>query len=125
MKKSIIYLLMGIFLLFVAEKNQSIDFQQDVATQNISFHFLSFAKKHHLNHSLEKASFQQISDSLDSPEEMDISFANSLDAIAVLAVLGLGYLFHAFFKRTKQKFHEPETIIYSVKRFILLRSIRI
>ena len=125
MKKSIIYLLMGIFLLFVAEKNQSIDFQQDVATQNISFHFLSFAKKHHLNHSLEKASFQQINDSLDSPEELNLNFSDSLNTIAVLAVFGLGLLFQAFFKRTKKKFHEPETIIYSVKRFILLRSIRI
>lgn len=125
MKKGIIYLLMVIFLLFLAEKNQSIDFQQDVATQNISLNFLSFAKKHHLNHSLEKASFQQINDSLDSPEELNLNFSDSLSTIAVLAIFGLGFIFLSFFKRQKQKFHEPETILYSVKRFILLRSIRI
>lgn len=125
MRNGIIYLLMCIFLLFTVENKQSLDFQPDFGSQNISFQLFSFAKKHHLNHSLEKASLQQINDSLDSPEEFDLGLSNAFSAIAVLAVFGLGYLLHLYFKRTKQKFHEPETIIYSIKRFILLRSIRI
>lgn len=116
---------MCIFLLFTVENKQSLDFQPDFGSQNISFQLFSFAKKHHLNHSLEKASLQQINDSLDSPEEFDLGLSNAFSAITVLAVFGLGYLLHLYFKRTKQKFHEPETIIYSIKRFILLRSIRI
>jgi len=118
---------MCIFMLFTAENKQSLDFQPDFGNQNISSQLFSFAKKHHIDKSLEKASFQQANDSLDSPEEvnLDLSFSNSFNAIAVLAVFGLGYLLHVYFKRNKQSFHEPETIIYSVKRFILLRSIRI
>lgn len=125
MRNGIIYLLMCIFLLFTVENKQSLDFQPDFGGQNISFQLFTFAKKHHLNHSLEKASLQQINDSLDSPEEFDLGLSNAFSAIAVLAVFGLGYLLHLYFKRTKQKFHEPETIIYSIRRFILLRSIRI
>lgn len=125
MRNGIIYLMMCIFLLFTVENKQSLDFQPDFGSQNISFQLFSFAKKHHLNHSLEKASLQQINDSLDSPEEFDLGLSNAFSAIAVLTVFGFGYLLHLYFKRTKQKFHEPETIIYSIKRFILLRSIRI
>ncbi len=125
MKKSIIYLLLGIFLLFLAEKNQSIDFQKDATTQNISLQSLSFVKKHHPNHSLEKASFQQVNDSLDAPEELNLNFSDSLCTITAFAVFGLGFLFRALYNRQKRKFHEPETIIYPVKRFILIRSIRI
>ena len=125
MKKGIVYLLISIFLLFIAENKQSLDLQQDLANPNISFQLFSFAKKHHLNKSLEKISFQQINDSLDSPEEIDLGFSSAINAIAVLAVFGFGYFLELYYRRTRQKFHEPETIIYSVKRFILLRSIRI
>lgn len=125
MKKGIIYLLMSIFLLFTVENKQTLDFQQDFGSHNISFQLFSFAKKHHRNHSLEKTSLQQINDSLDSPEEFDLGLSNAVNALAVLAVFGFGYLLHLYFRRTKKKFHAPETIIYPVKRFILLRSIRI
>lgn len=118
---------MSIFLLFTVENKQSLDFQPDFGNQNISSQLFSFAKKHHIDKSLEKASFHQANDSLDSPEEsnLDLSLSNSLNAVAVFAVFGLGYLLHIYFRRKKQSFHEPETIIYSVKKFILLRSIRI
>jgi len=128
MKKGIIYLLMCIFLLFTVENKQSLDFQSDFGAQNIAASpFLSFAKKHHIDKSLEKASFQQANDSLDSPEEinLDLTVSNSLNAIAAIAVFGLGYFLQAFFRLKTKKFHEPETIIYSIRRFILLRSIRI
>ena len=125
MRNGIIYLLMCIFLLFTVENKQSLDFQPDFGSQNISSQFFSFAKKHRSTHSLERTSLQQINDSLDSPEEFDLGLSNAFNAIAVLTVFGLGYLLHLYFKRSKQKFHEPETIIYSIRRFILLRSIRI
>jgi len=125
MKKGIIYLLMSIFLLFLAENKQTLDFQPDFGNQNISFHIFSFAKKHRLNHSVEKTSLQQINDSLDSPEESDLSFPNAYNFIAIVTTFGFAYFLHLYFRRQKQIFHEQETIIYSIKRFILLRSIRI
>lgn len=125
MRKGILYLLMSIFLLFVAENKQTLDFQQDYGNQNVFSHLHSFAKKHHLNQSLEKASFQQINDSMDSPEENDLSFPSTYNILAIFAAFGFGYLLHLYFRRNKQIFYRPEIIIYSVKRFILLRTIRI
>lgn len=116
---------MFVFLLFTAENKQTLDFQQDFGTQNIPLQLLSFAKKHHKNHSLEKTSLQQINDSLDSPEESNLNFSNAYNFIAIVTTFGFGYLLHLFFRRQKQIFHEQEIILSSVKRFILLRSIRI
>lgn len=116
---------MSIFLLFLAENKQTLDFQPDFGNQNISFHLFSFAKKHHLNHSLEKASLQQINDSLDSPEENDLSFSNAYNFLVIVASFGFAYFLRLYFRRQKQIFHEQEIIPSSVKKFILLRSIRI
>lgn len=116
---------MFVFLLFTAENKQTLDFQQDFGTQNISLQVLSFAKKHHKNHSLEKTSFQQINDSLDSPEESNLNFSEALNFVAIIATVGFGYLLHLFFRRKKLFFNEQEIILSSVKRFILLHSIRI
>lgn len=116
---------MFIFLLFTAENKQTLDFQQDFGTQNVSLRLLSFAKKHHLNHTLEKTSLQQINDSLDSPEEINLNFSDALNVVAIAATFGFGYLLHLYFRGRTQTFHEPKLIPSSVKRFILLRSIRI
>ena len=116
---------MFVFLLFTAENKQTLDFQQDFGTQNISLHLLSFAKKHHKSHSLEKTSFQQINDSLDSPEETNLNFTDALNSVAIVATFGFGYFLHLFFRRKKLFFNEQEIILSSVKRFILLRTIRI
>lgn len=126
MRKGIIYLLMTVFLLFIAENKQSLDFQQDFGNQNFSLHLFSFAKKHRLNHSLEKNSFQQINDSLDSPEENspnDIDF-NHLNALSVFAI-GFGYILNHIFQRKKQFFFNFAILPSPVRRFILLRNIRI
>lgn len=125
MKKAILYSLMFIFLLFTAENKQTLDFHPDFGTHNISLRLLSFAKKHHLNHTLEKASLQQINDSLDSPEESNLNFSNTLNFVAVIVTFGFGYLISLYFRHRKQDFHEPELILSSVKRFILLRTIPI
>ena len=125
MKNAIVYILMFVFLLFTAENKQTLDFQQDFGTQNVSLQILPFAKKHHKNHSLEKTSFQQINDSLDSPEESNLNFSEALNFVAIIATFGFGYLLHLYFRRRTQAFHVPELILSSVKRFILLRTIRI
>ncbi|MDP9956407.1 hypothetical protein J2X97_002066 [Epilithonimonas hungarica] len=125
MKNAIVYILMFIFLLFTAENKQTLDFQQDFGNQDVSLHMFSFAKKHHLNHSLEKASLQQINDSLDTPEETNLNFSNAYNFIAIVATFGFGYLLQLYFRRRTQTFHKPELILSSVKRFILLRTIRI
>ena len=125
MKNVIVYILMFVFLLFTAENKQTLDFQQDFGTQNVSLQILPFAKKHHKNHSLEKTSLQQINDSLDSPEETNLNFTDALNFVAIVATFGFGYLLHLFFRRKKLFFNEQEIILSSVKRFILLRTIRI
>lgn len=116
---------MFVFLLFTAENKQTLDFQQDFGTQNVSLQILPFAKKHHKNHSLEKTSFQQINDSLDSPEETNLNFTDALNFVAIVATFGFGYLLHLYFRQRTKTFHEPKLIFSSVKRFILLRSIQI
>lgn len=125
MKNAIVYILMFVFLLFTAENKQTLDFQQDFGNQNIASHILSVAKKHHTNHSLEKTSLQQMNDSLDSPEESNLNLSNACNFIAIIATFGFGYLLHLVFRHQKQTFHEREIILSSVKKFILLRSIRI
>ena len=125
MKNAIVYILMFVFLLFTAENKQTLDFQQDFGNQNISLQVLSFAKKHHKNHSLEKTSYQQINDSLDAPEESNLNFSDALNFVAIVATFGFGYLLHLYFRQRTPTFHEPKLILSSVKRFILLRSIRI
>ncbi|PZU86155.1 MAG: hypothetical protein DI529_09080 [Chryseobacterium sp.] len=125
MKKAILYSLMFIFLLFTAENKQTLDFQLDFGTQNISSHLFSFAKKHHLNHSLEKASLQQVNDSLDSPEETNLKLPVAYNFIAIVTTFGFGYLLHLYFRRRTQTFHKSELILFPVKRFILLCTIRI
>ena len=87
MKNAIVYILMFVFLLFTAENKQTLDFQQDFGTQNISLHLLSFAKKHHKSHSLEKTSLQQINDSLDSPEEINLNFSDAFNFVAIATQL--------------------------------------
>jgi hypothetical protein len=116
---------MFVFLLFTAENKQTLDFQQDFGTQNVSLQILSFAKKHQKNYSLEKTSLQQINDSLDSPEEINLNFSDAFNFVAIATTFGFGFLLHLLFKREKQHFHEQKAILFSVKRFILLRSIRI
>lgn len=116
---------MFVFLLFTAENKQTLDFQQDFGNQNVSLQLLSFAKKHHTNHSLEKTSLQQINDSLDSPEEINLNFSNAYNFIAIVTTFGYGFLLHLLFKREKQNFHTWKFHFPNVKRFILLRSIRI
>ncbi|WP_374442656.1 hypothetical protein [Epilithonimonas sp.] len=126
MRKGLIYLLMTVFLLFIAENKQSLDFQQDFGNQNFSLHLFSFAKKHRLNHSLEKNSFQQINDSLDSPEEnsqIDLNF-NHLNAFTLFAI-GFGYILNHILQRRKLFFYNSAIIRLPARRFILLRNIRI
>lgn len=127
MRKGLVYLLMTVFLLFVAENRQSLDFQQDYGNQNFSLHLFSFAKKHRLHQSVEKMSFQQINDSLDTPEENNQNDfdANSLNTVIAITVLGLGYFLHHYFQRKKQVFHESYNLHFPSRRFILLRNIRI
>ena len=67
----------------------------------------------------------KINDSLDSPEETNLNFTDALNFVAIIATFGFGYLLHLLFRRKKLFFNEQEIILSSVKRFILLRSIRI
>ncbi len=126
MRKGLIYLVMTMFLLFVAGNRQSSDFQQDYGNPGFSLHLFSFAKKHQ-QHAASKTSFHQDNDALNSPEENNQNDfdAGSINTLVVSAVIGLGFLLHHFFKRTKQIFYEAGILFSPARRFILLRNIRI
>ncbi|MCG2792261.1 MAG: hypothetical protein L6262_01780 [Weeksellaceae bacterium] len=124
MKKGIIYLLMSIFLLFTVENKQTLDLHPDFPSR--CSQGLSLAKKHHIDKSLEKAAFQPANDSLDAPEEshLQLKISDSPDVI-VLCALSFGYLLHRDLGYKKQIFVERNIVIQSIKRYLLLRSIRI
>lgn len=126
MRKGLIYLIMTMFLLFLAENRQSLDFQQDYGTPGFSLHLFSAVKKHQ-QHSASKTSFHQDNDALNSPEENNQNDfdGGSLTTMVVIAAIGLGFLLHHFFLRTKQIFYNSGKLFFPAKRFILLRNIRI
>lgn len=127
MRKGVIYLLMTIFLLFLAENKQSQDFQQDFGHQNSSRFLLSFAKKHHITHSVDKTSFQQVNNAWDSPEENP----NNLDliklfiSVSIIAGCMISYFKSYKYQRETQIFYNSSTNHFLTRRFILLHNLRI
>lgn len=118
---------MSIFLLFVAEINQQIDFQ-NLENQTVSFFSNSFIKQHHLVKSFEKETSHLNPDFFGYPEEItvdDFSFSNALDIIIIATVTGFGYLIYLFYRQEEYFFYRQKNIFQTIRRFILLRSIRI
>lgn len=127
MRKGIIYLLMSIFLLFVAENNNHIGFQNFVNQTTAAYSF-SLTKLHHYIQPFEKSASHFNPFSLGFPEETgvdDFSISNPFGVIILVTGVGFGYLLHLFFNRRKQHFYRQSNTLHSVRRFILLRSIRI
>lgn len=124
MRKGIIYLLMSIFLLFVAENSHSFDIQTDYNNQSVLLHLFSFSKKYHLNHSAEKNVTKHIADSVDFAEETGCSLINLYTLATAISFAGLAYIFQLT-KTENLIRYKHHVFIAAVKRFILLRSIRI
>ena len=125
MRKGIIYLLMSVFLLFLAENNNNIDWQPYNTGQALSFQLFSFAKKHNHHRTLDKTISKHLSDGVDLVEENDNNLAHHFSSFVIIAILSSVFFSLSFLRRFDISVEEPEESPNSVKKFIFLRSLRI
>lgn len=129
MRKGIIYILMSIFLLFIAESKNYVDFQHNFGSQLSNSLTSKLAKKHYNTLSLEKSTSKHNDDSVDFPEELKTDFfqySNLLQTMTIVNLFALGYVFNLLYlKRKKYFFTDIPTIHYTSKTFIRFQSIRI
>ncbi|MGV4413111.1 hypothetical protein [Chryseobacterium sp. T1] len=129
MRKGIVYILMSIFLLFIAESKNYAYFQHTFGSHSSNSLTSKLAKKHYNTLSLEKSSSQHHDDSLDFPEELKteaLQYSNILQAVTLVSLLGLGYILNLLYlKRKKRFFIDITNISPSTRTFILFQSIRI
>lgn len=128
MRNYIVYFLTGLFLLFVVESKINVKTLQSTThtSQNLP------KRANRLNQTYEKLSIQQAPDdagnaySLELTED-DFQLSDTLQAIVVFAsIFTLVYIFGLkSFKKLKPTIHGYLSEFSSVKRFILIRSIRI
>lgn len=128
MRNYIVYFLTGLFLLFVVESKINVKTLQSTThtSQNLP------KRANRLNQTYEKLSIQQAPDdagnaySLELTED-DFQLSDTLQTIVVFAsIFTLIYIFGLkSFKKLKPTIHGYLSEFSSVKRFILIRSIRI
>lgn len=127
MRNCITYFLTCLFLLFVVESKINVRTLDTSKVGSVSHHILKKANK--LNQTYEKLSIQQKVDSENySLELLESSFQLSdVQAVAVLAaVFTFAYFLGLLrFKELRPSLHGFNLCSYTVKRFILIRSIRI
>lgn len=129
MRNYIVYFLTCLFLLFVVESKLNVKTLYNDFSGHISHNYPEKADQS--NHSVQKVSLQQSSDSSDNFSlelaEDDFQLSDTMQAIVVVAsVFGLIYSFGLLFKkRVKPSISEFLQHYKSVKTFILIRSIRI
>ncbi|MCW3169154.1 hypothetical protein OMO38_11560 [Chryseobacterium sp. 09-1422] len=129
MRNYIVYFLTSLFLLFVVESKLNVKTLYNDFSGHISHNYPE--KPDQSNHSVQKVSLQQSSDSNDNFSlelaEDDFQLSDTMQAIVVFAsVFGLIYSFGLLFKkRVKPSISEFLQHYKSVKTFILIRSIRI
>lgn len=128
MRNYIVYFLTALFLLFVVESKINVKTLQSTThtSQNLP------KRANRLNQTYEKLSIQQAPDdagnaySLELTED-DFQLSDTLQTIVVFAsIFTLVYIFGLkSFKKLKPTIHGYLSEFSSVKRFILIRSIRI
>ena len=127
MKNGILYLLMSIFLLFVVENRNYTDLQQNTGSDFYSVHH--FSKKHHQNQMLEKSNTSHSQDSGNVTVETDDELLPSASAVAfACAAVIFSFTFVLALLYRKRARLIPYSFVDgypSVKKFILIRSIRI
>lgn len=127
MRNYITYFLTCLFLLFVVESKINVRTLDTSKVESVSHHMLKKANK--LNQTFEKLSVKQKTDTEDySLELLESSFQLSdVQAVAVLAVVFTFAYFLGLlrFKELRPSLHRFNLCTYTVKRFILIRSIRI
>lgn len=127
MRNYIVYFLTALFLLFVVESKVNVKtLRNDYTSQNLP------KKANRLNQTYEKLSIQQAADDISNAyslelTEDDFQLSDSFQAMVVFAsIFTLVYVFGLkSFKRLKSAIHGFLSEFSSVKRFILIRSIRI
>jgi len=129
MRTYITYFLTSLFLLFVVESKINVKTLRNDYNPHTSHNLPKRANR--LNQTYEKQTIQQGDDagnnfSLELAED-DFQFSDTLQAIVVFAsVFSLIYIFGLnSFKKLKPTIHGFLSEFSSVKRFILIRSIRI
>ncbi|KPE50164.1 hypothetical protein [Chryseobacterium indologenes] len=129
MRNFIIYFLTGLFLLFVVESRLNVKTLRNDYSGHVSHHMPKRANR--LNQTYEKLTIQQMADHIDNSTlelyEDDFHLSDTFQAIVVLAgVFNLVYIFGLrSFKSKKPDIHGFLSLFSHVKRFILIRSIRI
>lgn len=129
MKSAIIYFFTALFLFFVVESRINVNTLRNDYTNHTSQNLPKRANR--LNQTLEKFSVQQYIDNLDNLsfelDEADFQISEATKAIVVFAsVFGLIYFFGLKYrKRFKPNIEFYIAGIFSVKKFIFIRSIRI
>lgn len=129
MRKYIVYFLASLFLLFVVESKMNVKTLHNDYLGHVSHHLPKKANR--LNQTFEKLSVQQIADdtgnySLELTED-DFQFSDTLQTIVFFAsIFSLIYIFGlSSYKRLKSAINGFVLGFSTVKRFILIRSIRI
>ncbi|MCS3529900.1 hypothetical protein [Chryseobacterium sp. JUb7] len=130
MRNYIVYFLTSLFLLFVVESKINVKTLRNDYNSHTSHNLPKRANR--LNQTYEKLSVQQSSDdpgnaySLELTED-DFQLSDTFQAVVFFAsVFTLVYIFGLkSFKRSKPVIHGFLSHFSSIKRFILIRSIRI
>lgn len=129
MRKGIIYMLMFIFLLFIAENKSYVDLQPSFGIHNLNVPVSKLVKKFQHNSSLEKSNSQHGDNSSISNEEPktdDLKMTNHYFAIAIFSLFSLGYIFKLLYlKRKKPFFVNTEKRLPFTKTFLFLETIRL
>ncbi|MDH6252648.1 hypothetical protein M2347_002375 [Chryseobacterium sp. H1D6B] len=129
MRSYIVYFFTSLFLLFVVESKLNVKTLRNDYNGHISHHLPKKANR--LNQTFEKLSVQQMADDIGNStlelNEDDFQLSDTVQTIVVFAsVLGLMYIFGLlYYKRLKPAVHSLLSHFSSVKKFILIRSIRI
>ncbi len=130
MRNYIVYFLTALFLLFVVESKINVRTLKSNYTNHPSQNLPKKANR--LNQTYEKLTVQQSPDNMGNAYSLEIAednfqFSDSFQAIIVFAgVFTLVYIFGLkSFKKSKPALHGFLSGFSTVKRFILIRSIRI
>lgn len=129
MRNFIVYFLTSLFLLFIVESKINVKTLQNNYSDHVSHHLPKKANR--LNQTYEKLSAQQMADNIDNFSlelaEDDFQLSDTFQAIVVFAsIFSLVYIFGLQSKkRLKPAIHGFLSGFSTVKKFILIRSIRI
>ncbi|ASK32022.1 hypothetical protein CEY12_18800 [Chryseobacterium sp. T16E-39] len=129
MRNYIVYFLTSLFLLFIVESKINVKTLHNHLPDHVSHHLPKKANR--LNQTYDKLSIQQMLDNVDNSSleltEDDFQLSDTAqNAVLFVGVFSLVYFFGLFnYRRLKPNIQGFISSYSSVKKFILIRSIRI